>query len=176
MGRCTCLPRCWTEAEAKRKWEAARVKGLRTGHCELLSPKLLKGFHLNGNTGKQIWDTGITFWESAKWQQPHCMCRWKRIDYHYSGLSSEEYQKYSADASSQDDWAILWGKKMLERNKIEQDRKIWNKGEGKFTLGMVKQWHFVLGWVASRIKMKRSLKITTLKLLNVTLKARTVDF
>lgn len=33
---------------------------------------------------------------------------------------------------------------MLERNKIEQDRKIWNKGEGKFTFGNGKTMTFCI--------------------------------
>lgn len=38
----------------------------------------------------------------------------------------------------------LSGEKMLEASKIEPDGNTWNKGERSVTLGMVKQWHFVL--------------------------------
>lgn len=41
---------------------------------------------------------------------------------------------------------------MLEASKTKQSRNIWNKGEGRVTLGMVKQCHFVLDWVVGRLR------------------------
>lgn len=58
---------------------------------------------------------------------------------------------------------------MLEASRIKQGRNTWNKGERRATLGMVKQCHFVLGWVAGKLGGIRALKI------NVSLKARSID-
>lgn len=78
------------------------MKGLLTGHCELLSPKLLKGFHLNGNSNK--FETQASHSGRVQSDNNPTVCvDGRELTSTVVGLSSEEYQKYSAHASSQDD-------------------------------------------------------------------------
>lgn len=176
VGGCACPPKGRTDAgSAEGKWEAARVKGFLTSHCELQSPRLLissskrKALYLHGNMGKQVWELthGHHILGECKTttnqKQPHVsvfvwMQNWLVVIKALKNIRNTQHMLPSRRLSH-----------TLRERKWEQGRNIWNKREGRLTLWMVKQCHFVLGWVARRLRRMRSLKV------NITLKAMSID-